>query len=104
MVKINKKKKKVGVRKPAIKRPAPAKKTRARKPKAASKKPIRKTAEDKRREQFEHQLTDVLKRGRQRGFISYGELLHMFPRIEDDILKLEELYQRIAEAGIDVIE
>ncbi|HEY4524600.1 MAG TPA: sigma-70 family RNA polymerase sigma factor [Candidatus Paceibacterota bacterium] len=49
---------------------------------------------------FEH----LLARGRERGFITYGELLKEFPKIETDLEFLEEIYDRLDQAGIDVLE
>lgn len=39
-----------------------------------------------------------------RGFVTYNEILSMFPRLEDDILVLEELYAELEDQGIKVIE
>lgn len=47
--------------------------------------------------------TLVLK-GRERGFVTYDEILREFPHIEDNILFLDELYDKLAQVGIDVLE
>ncbi len=46
----------------------------------------------------------LLEKGRQRGFVTYSEILKEFPHIENDINFLDELYGRFQEAGIDVLE
>ncbi len=46
----------------------------------------------------------LLVRGKARGFVTYGELLREFPQIENDVLFLDELYQKFADAGVDVLE
>ncbi|TSC67157.1 MAG: RNA polymerase primary sigma factor [Parcubacteria group bacterium Gr01-1014_66] len=46
----------------------------------------------------------LLKRGRERGFITYSEILYFFPKIEDDIFLLEDLYSRLEQENIDVLE
>ena len=46
----------------------------------------------------------LIAKGRQRGFIIYEEILKEFPTIEDDILFLEDLYERLSTAGVDVLE
>ncbi len=46
----------------------------------------------------------LLKKGRTRGYITYNEILKEFPHIENNITFLEELYERISSAGIDVLE
>jgi len=49
-------------------------------------------------------LNTLLVKGKERGFVSYGELLKLFPNIEEDILFLEEIYEQFNEAGIDVLD
>jgi len=49
-------------------------------------------------------IEELLKKGRLRGFISYSEILQPFPRIEEDVMLLDDIYDRFQEAGIDVIE
>jgi RNA polymerase primary sigma factor len=47
---------------------------------------------------------ELLSKGKERGFITYDEIIRYFPTIETDILYLEELYEKISAAGIDVLE
>ena len=42
--------------------------------------------------------------GRERGYITYDEILREFPTIEDNMLLLEDIYERFSVAGIDVLE
>ncbi|MEX0910320.1 MAG: sigma-70 family RNA polymerase sigma factor [Candidatus Paceibacterota bacterium] len=49
-------------------------------------------------------VSSLINQGRQRGFITYNELLKNFPAIENDIFFLEDLYAQLDEAGIDIIE
>ncbi len=42
--------------------------------------------------------------GRERGFVTYDEILKSFPTIESDILLLEDLYDKFQTAHIDVLE
>lgn len=46
----------------------------------------------------------LISRGRQRGFVTFSEILKEFPNVENDITFLEELYARFEDAHIDVIE
>ena len=46
----------------------------------------------------------MVKRGKHRGFVTYGEILKEFPDIENNIFFLEELYERFSDASIDVLE
>ena len=47
---------------------------------------------------------ELMARGRQRGFVTYDEILKSFPTIETDVDFLETLYDKFATAGIDVLE
>ena len=42
--------------------------------------------------------------GKERGYITYDEILREFPTIEEDVSLLEEMYERFSTAGIDVLE
>lgn len=47
---------------------------------------------------------ELIEKGRKRGFVTYDEILKTFPDIENNIIFLEELYDRLSEASIDVLE
>ncbi len=42
--------------------------------------------------------------GRERGYVTYDEIIREFPTIEDNVDLLEEMYERFSSAGIDVLE
>jgi len=46
----------------------------------------------------------LIMKGRERGFVTYDEIIREFPHVEDDILFLDELYDKLAQVGIDVLE
>ena len=46
----------------------------------------------------------LLERGRERGYVTYDEILKEFPTIEKDVNFLEDLYDRFSIASIDVLE
>ncbi|MEO5635412.1 MAG: sigma-70 family RNA polymerase sigma factor [Candidatus Paceibacterota bacterium] len=46
----------------------------------------------------------LIEKGRKRGFITYDEILKTFPDIENNVLFLDDLYEQLAVAGIDVLE
>lgn len=46
----------------------------------------------------------LMVRGRERGFVTYDEILKAFPNIETDVMFLEELYEKFSTAHIDVLE
>lgn len=66
--------------------------------KAKSKKPIKQRINEALK--IEHLVT----RGKERGFITYDEILKDFPNIETDITLLGELYEKFNTLGIDVLE
>ncbi|MDD5430932.1 MAG: sigma-70 family RNA polymerase sigma factor [Candidatus Pacebacteria bacterium] len=49
-------------------------------------------------------LEELIARGRGRGFVTDSEVIHFFPKIEDDVSFLEEVYNRLEEANIKIIE
>jgi RNA polymerase primary sigma factor len=46
----------------------------------------------------------LIAKGKDRGFITYDEILKEFPTIEDDVSLLEKIYEDCATAGVDIIE
>ncbi|HPO68155.1 MAG TPA: sigma-70 family RNA polymerase sigma factor [Candidatus Pacearchaeota archaeon] len=52
----------------------------------------------------EEKLQELIKKGRERGFITQSEILYYFPNIEKDILGLERLYNEIEKEGIEIKE
>lgn len=92
---------KTGARKPVrAKKPAKAKKT----PRAKAQ-PKKQSARGKsEKENRDKKAGQLLARGRERGYITYDEILKQFPSIEEDILFLEELYERLGSASVDVLE
>lgn len=46
----------------------------------------------------------LVAKGKERGFVTYDEILKEFPTIEDDILFLDELYNKLSGAGVDILE
>jgi RNA polymerase primary sigma factor len=49
-------------------------------------------------------ISELVKRGRERGFITESEILHFIPRIEADVTALEDLYSTLDAANIQVVE
>ncbi len=43
-------------------------------------------------------------RGKERGFVTFDEILKEFPTIETDIMFLDELYEKLHNLGIDILE
>src|SRR6266850_2132575 len=59
---------------------------------------------EKKAENLNRISLELIQKGRKRGFITYDEILKTFPDIENNILFLDELYEKFSVAGIDVLE
>ncbi len=46
----------------------------------------------------------LIEKGKERGYVTYSEILKSFPHVEEDVNFLESLYERLAAAGVDVLE
>lgn len=53
---------------------------------------------------LEAKSSELMKLGRERGYVTYDELLRSFPEIEKDVDFLDVLYDRFSIAGIDVLQ
>ncbi len=58
----------------------------------------------KKSQKLEQGVKQLFVKGKERGFITYDEILKEFPTVEDDIMFLDELYSRLSVAGIDILE
>jgi RNA polymerase primary sigma factor len=86
-----------------LKKKKAVKKTKVKvKIKKATKKPER--AKKTSAKDFETKATKLLAKGKERGFVTYDEILREFPTIENDIVFLDDLYGKLAVSGIDVLE
>ncbi len=101
---IMKKKKKSAKKAGAKKRPV----SKAKRGKTQRKPALRKKEKGKvkkgKRESLRERALLLISKGRDRGFITYNEILKTYPSIEEDVLFLDELYETLGEAGIDVLE
>ncbi len=70
--------------------------------KHAKKKPLTKFEKDLAKHNGE--INELIDRGRPRGFVTDNEILYYFPKIEDSVELLDEIYDRLEKAGIKVIE
>ncbi|MBP6883754.1 MAG: sigma-70 family RNA polymerase sigma factor [Candidatus Pacebacteria bacterium] len=109
--KIKAKAKKVAkkVKKAKVKK---VKKVKVKKAKVVKKKVAKKvvvkakklTSSERKAEELTRVSNELIEKGRKRGFITYDEILKTFPDIENNILFLDELYEKFSVAGIDVLE
>lgn len=95
-------------RKKMVKKNAPKKvlKPKAKKVvKKAKPAPKKKTEKlSKKAREIASKANALISKGKERGFVTYDEILKQFPTIEEDIVFLEELYEKFSVAGIDVLE
>ncbi len=107
------------VRKTVSKKSVAPKKKPAKKPvKKTVKKPVKKIARSKKqvvraaakgakaKALTQKALTaeQLIEKGKERGYVTYNEILKSFPHVEDDVSFLESLYERFSIAGVDVLE
>ncbi len=91
----------------------PKKKAKKTKAKTRSKRKLTKQRSNKKTKRVKpsrgeffaaEQVEALLSRGRQRGFITETEILHFFPNIERDVDGLDQLYYKLEQANIKIIE
>ncbi|MDE1988485.1 MAG: RNA polymerase sigma factor RpoD, partial [Patescibacteria group bacterium] len=58
----------------------------------------------KKMKDYKEKTARLLAKGRERGFVTYDEILKEFPHIEEDIIFLDDLYAKLSAAGVDVLE
>lgn len=61
-------------------------------------------AAERKAKDLETKANEMINKGKKRGFITYDEILKTFPDIENNLLFLDELYEKFNTAGIDVLE
>jgi len=49
-------------------------------------------------------IQELIKRGKDQGFVTQDDILEVYPEAETDILALDQLYTKLAEEGVDVFE
>lgn len=90
----------------SVKPRRPAKKAKSKKSaakKGSSKVPARKGS-GSHIKNFEAKAASLIQKGRNRGFVTYDEIMKEFPQIENDIVFLDDLYTKLSTAGVDVLE
>ncbi|MBI4122867.1 MAG: sigma-70 family RNA polymerase sigma factor [Parcubacteria group bacterium] len=86
-----------GSRRPKKKRPV-AKRTKKRKPSVKPSKRRKKTAFSP------ENVQELIEKGRQRGFVTYSEIIYRFPDADKDLAGLDNLYQKLEQSGLNVQE
>jgi RNA polymerase primary sigma factor len=89
--------KKITAKKPTAKKAAP-------KPKKAVVKKVVPLKLNKNQKMLEAKASELMRLGRERGYVTFDEILKYFPQIEKDVPFLDEMYERFGIAGIDVLQ
>ncbi|HVX90374.1 MAG TPA: sigma-70 family RNA polymerase sigma factor [Candidatus Paceibacterota bacterium] len=106
--KLKKSKAKAKAKKPKAKKPAAKKAAKKVAKKKLSAKSVVRAAAGKAKQKAGAAKADkaeaLIQKGKERGYITYSEILKEFPTIEEDINFLDQLYERFTTAGIDILE
>ena len=62
------------------------------------------SATEKKIIELEEKSNQIIEKGKKRGFITYDEIIKIFPDIENNIIFLDELYEKLSVSGVDVLE
>lgn len=80
------------------------KKVIAKKAKKKIEKPKKQRPLSKKAQEELTKVNRLISRGKERGFITYDEILKEFPTIETNIIFLDEMYEKLHSAGVDILE
>ncbi len=94
-----KKTKKVKSKKPVAKKKKAPKAKKVASSKGAPSSNIMKKAKE-----METRAIKLINKGKERGFVTYDEILREFPTIEEDVMFLDDLYSRLSGANVDILE
>jgi RNA polymerase primary sigma factor len=107
---------KVTAKKKSVAKAAPAKKVKAALTKGATAKSAPKAKEkitfappppktsSRERRALETKLSNLVQKGRDRGFVTYDEILRTFPEIENNVDFLDEIYEKLGDMGVSTLE
>jgi RNA polymerase primary sigma factor len=74
------------------------------KKKPAKEKTVKTAGKGKKNDELEKSLAELIERGRPKGFVTNIEIIDHFPKIENNVEFLEEVYDKLDQAGIKVVE
>jgi RNA polymerase primary sigma factor len=82
------------------------KKKKMKKKKGRKKKEVGRRKKGRRKKEVfvEDKLSQLIQKGKERGFVTFSEILYFFPEVEEDIEGLERLYETLEKEGIEVRE
>ena len=59
---------------------------------------------DEQLEKYPKEVKQLIKKGKEQGFVTHKELMKAIPNIENDLILLDEIYSFFLELGIEVID
>ncbi len=71
--------------------------------KPAEKSVVSKSKAEVKQEEKVEAFDEIVNRGKQRGFVTEDEIIHILPDVETDLDALERLYGKLEEAGVRVV-
>lgn len=77
--------------------------TKAKAKATKSPKPKQTRVKEAKAEVKANAFEDLMQRGRQRGFVTEDEIIHILPEVEQDLENLENLYEKLETSGIRVV-
>ena len=58
----------------------------------------------KRADRQSQGMAKLIHKGKERGYVTYDEILKEFPTVEEDIVFLDDLYEKLSGSGVDILE
>jgi RNA polymerase primary sigma factor len=83
---------------------AAVKKTAPKKAKTAAKPQAKVAVSRKSEARLQEQLSELMSKGKARGFVTEAEILHVFPNVEDDISSIEQVMDALEAQGIELVD
>lgn len=91
-----------------VKKSAPKKSSAKKSNRPEKKNPMTKAERETKKQEKEtkraNAFEELLFRGRQRGFVTEDEIIHILPDIEQDLENLENLYEKFETSGVKVVD
>ncbi len=87
------------LKKKIIKKAKKVKKVKAKKPKVVKVPKI-----SAKRRELDVKAEKIITKGKERGFVTYDEILKEFPKFEEDVMFMDDLYNKLVKAGLDILE
>ncbi len=60
--------------------------------------------DDDQMSKYPKEVQDLIKKGKEQGFVTHQELLKAMPNIEEDLILLDEIYSMFMDLGVEVID